>query len=84
MRIIIVKSRPNTHALQRVQTGQSIFTSRHKLRPGFTTQYGRLVLLRALGFFHELTHLPCERFHLSADEKEILNSVLDREGRGRG
>ncbi len=73
----------NRDALQRVQTGKSIFGSRHKLPPGFTPEYARLVLLRALGLFHELTHFPPERFHLSVDEKAILNSVIDRQGSRR-
>ena len=69
-----------TDALDRVQSGKSLFVSRHKLRPDFTPEYARLVLLHALGLFSRLSGLPPESFELSADEKELLKKVFKPKG----
>jgi hypothetical protein len=67
-------------ALARIISGKSLFVSRHRLRAGLSRDYARLVLMRACGFFAQLTGLSAHRFRLSAEERELLKPVINPKG----
>ena len=63
----------NRDGLTRVITGKSLYASTPRPDP----DYARLVLLRAIRIFCELSGLPGERFHLFEKELEVLNTVIE-------
>lgn len=68
-------------ARHRIGSGCGLYVNKGKLPAGMNPGYARLVLLRALGLFHELTGLDQRQFmgRLTWREKKLLMPVLNVE-----
>jgi hypothetical protein len=64
-------------ALDRVETGRSLFVVGNKLRDDLRPEIARMILLLAIGIFVETTGYRPKRFVLTKAEKRLLSAIME-------